>query len=570
MALLTGSSAKTTNRFTPSPIDPSRVAIVHSSGRPVGNRSRHSLVAALFVLAWTALNLAYLAFDCPLDLAPDEAHYWHWSRHLDWCYYSKGPLVAWLIRGSCELFGEWSVRLVGTEMLAVRLPAVLSSGALLAGLYVLAAQILKSSQAALTVVVLACTLPPVTASAVVMTIDPPFLACWCWALVGVWKAVETRRISWWVLAGVCSTLGVLAKYPMLLLPVAVAGFLVARRRDELRRAGFWAFVALTTLGCLPLIVWNAEREWVSFRHVLGQTGIGDGVRKREFRWFGPLAFAAGQCGVLLGGWFVAFVAAGWRWRRASDPGLSFLWWASVPVWGVFFIASSRNAGQVNWPAAAYVAGLVLGVAWLREQLTHPVRWWRRATAASLATTVICGVAISVFLRYPALTHPILTQVTASPTDADPTPVRKLDPTCRLRGWQTLGAEVDRVRDRLRRDTGQEPVLAGMLWTMPGELAFYCRGHPEAYSFGLALADRHTQYDLWRPNPVLDAQAFQGRSFVYVGEEIPAAASVFDRVEPPVRVTHQEDGVPVAVWTIWVGHGFRSLPDRKLRLVPPSY
>ena len=27
-------------------------------------------------------------------------HYWDWSRHLDWSYYSKGPLVAWLIRGS--------------------------------------------------------------------------------------------------------------------------------------------------------------------------------------------------------------------------------------------------------------------------------------------------------------------------------------------------------------------------------------------------------------------------------------------------------------------------------------
>ena len=99
----------------------------------------------------------------------------------------------------------------------------------------------------------------------------------------------------------------------------------------------------------------------------------------------------------------------------------------------------------------------------------------------------------------------------------------------------------------------------MVWTTPGELSFYCRGHPEAYSLGLALADRHSQYDLWRPNPLADAQAFRGRTFLYVGEEIPDAADVFDRVEPPVRVVHAEDGVPVAVWTVWVGHGFRGFP-----------
>src|SRR5205085_2690934 len=71
-----------------------------------------------------------------------------------------------------------------------------------------------------------------------------------------------------------------------------------------------------------------------------------------------------------------------------------------------------------------------------------------------------------------------------------------------------------------------------------------------------LADRHSQYDLWRPNPVADAQVFRGRSFVYVGEPIPGADEVFDRVEPPVRVVHAEDGVPVAAWKIWVGYGFR--------------
>jgi hypothetical protein len=531
--------------------------------------ARYHFAAAGLVGASVVVNLAYLICDCPLDLAPDEAHYWHWSRHLDWSYYSKGPLVAWLIRGSCELFGGLSVRLVGSEMLAVRLPAVACHAALLAGWYALACGTLRSPRLGLAVVALALTLPGVSAAAVLMTIDAPFLACWCWALVFVWKAVSGDGPGWWLLAGLCSALGVLAKYPMLLFPLAVGACLLARRRHVLRRPGFWLLVALTAVGGAPVVLWNAGHDWVSVRHVLGQAGIGGGPRPARFQPLAPLAFAAGQFGVLLGFWFAALAAAAWRFRprATSDTGLSLLWWSSVPVWTVFLAASARTAGQVNWPAAAYVAGLVLAVAWVRGQL-HAQGPRRKLVLGGLVAATWLGLVLSVGSHVPGWVRPVLAGVTGPPTTDDPAPIRKLDPTCRLRGWRTLAAELDLLRERVRRETGQEPVLAGMVWTTPGELAFYCRGHPEAYSFGLALADRHSQYDVWRPNPVADAQAFRGRSFLYVGDEIPGMADVFDRVEPPVRVVHEEDGVPLAVWTVWVGHGFRGFP--RARSGRPGY
>ncbi|MBN9117569.1 MAG: glycosyltransferase family 39 protein, partial [Planctomycetes bacterium] len=147
-------------------------------------------IAFGLIFASVVFHIAYLALACPLDLSPDEAHYWQWSRHLAWSYYSKGPLVAWLIRASCEVFGSLSESLVGSPMLAVRLPAVVCHAALLAGWYVLAALTLRSHRAALAVVALALTFPPVIAGAVLMTIDPPFLACWCWAAIGVWKGLQ--------------------------------------------------------------------------------------------------------------------------------------------------------------------------------------------------------------------------------------------------------------------------------------------------------------------------------------------------------------------------------------------
>src|SRR3954462_3694345 len=101
------------------------------------------VLAATLVLAAACGHLAYLALDCPLDLSPDEAHYWDWSRHLDWSYYSKGPLVALLVRLSCWSLGPWATALTGNEMLAVRLPAVVCGSLLLVSVYVLTVQVYR-------------------------------------------------------------------------------------------------------------------------------------------------------------------------------------------------------------------------------------------------------------------------------------------------------------------------------------------------------------------------------------------------------------------------------------------
>ena len=63
------------------------------------------------VLLATSLRILVLSNQA-YPLYGDEAQYWVWSRHLDWGYYSKPPLIAWLIRlGTLWLGnGEFGVR----------------------------------------------------------------------------------------------------------------------------------------------------------------------------------------------------------------------------------------------------------------------------------------------------------------------------------------------------------------------------------------------------------------------------------------------------------------------------
>jgi hypothetical protein len=130
----------------------------------------------------------------------------------------------------------------------------------------------------------------------------------------------------------------------------------------------------------------------------------------------------------------------------------------------------------------------------------------------------------------------------------------------MRGWRHLAAAVDQTVERLRTE-GCEPVLAAASWTLPGELGAYCKGRPQAYSLGLALGDRWSQYDLWRPNPVRDPEAFAGRTFVFVGDVCEEKRGAFDRVEEPREVVYREGGQPIARWHVTVCRGFHGFPNR---------
>jgi hypothetical protein len=80
---------------------------------------------------------------------------------------------------------------------------------------------------------------------------------------------------------------------------------------------------------------------------------------------------------------------------------------------------------------------------------------------------------------------------------------------------------------------------------------------------LALGDRHSQYDLWHPNPIDDDAHFHGRTFIVVGDVHPLLRGAFDEIETPRTVTHYEHGLAVAQWTVSVCrgfHGFHNQPD----------
>ncbi len=518
-------------------------------------------LAAVVIVGAAAGHFLFLLHHCQLDLAPDEAHYWDWSRHLDWSYYSKGPLVAYLIRGSCELFGAWSEQVTGSMTTAVRLPAILCGALLLWSLYVLTLQVFGRHGLALTVVLLALTLPLIAAGSVLMTIDSPYCCCWGWAMVLAHRAIF-RRSAWaWPLAGFVAGLGVLAKYTMVFWLPSVGLFLLATPgvRRLLWRPGFWIMAAVMALCCFPIIWWNVQHHWVSFRHV---RQLGD-LDKPHFLWWGPLVYVAGQCGLLLIYWFVLWISAviAYNPLREPDPGVGYLWWLSVPMFVTFMLFGFKTGGgELNWPVTAYLSGIIMGVAYLEGRLWSPHLVERRVHQWFLGVACVAGLFLIVVMHRSELVRPVLSWVVGPPTRTNDFPLRRLDPTCRLRGWRTLARRIDELRDQLRAQ-GEDPVLVACNWSLPGEIGFYCAGHPPVYSIGMAQEDRHSQYDHWS-GPVSAPAPFLGRTFLIVGITGTELPETFQKIDPVQLVTHREGKHPIAKWGITIAHGFKGFPPRK--------
>jgi 4-amino-4-deoxy-L-arabinose transferase-like glycosyltransferase len=514
-------------------------------------------LAVLAIVLVAVLRIVYLARFCPLDLAPDEAHYWDWSRNLDWCYYSKGPLVALLIRGSVELFGPMSVALTGSEMLAVRLPAVLCGSLLVGSLYVLTVQTTRSDRAALLFALTALASPIVAAGSTLMTIDAPFMALWGWALVTGYEAVFRNRNWAWLATGVLLGLGILAKHIMVLwLPcLGLYLLLTPERRARLLAPGFRRMAALAFLGVVPMVWWNAEHHWVTFLHEGTHASHGD------FFPLGPVVYLATQAALLLGFWFVIGVMAMVRYapiRGRVDEPLRYLWCMSAPIVVFFWLFTFKNGGgEPNWPMAAYLAGGVLVAAWMIERLANGGLWTRRLLLGGWIACSAIGLLGTALLLEPVVFQPMFAALAGPVTDRNPIPLRRVDPTARLRGWRYLAAEVDRVCAELG---GEDVVVAATTWNMPGELAFYGAGHPTVYCLGSALGERQSQYDLWHPNPLADADAFRDKTFVIVGAAVPSAA--FGKLGPVRVFEYREAGNLIAAWYLVVGSDFHGFPRQE--------
>ena len=431
---------------------------------PVPESRWHSLpdrpyAIALLIAGFTIFRLLLAAMA---PLLPQEAYYWTWSRHLDWSYFDHPPLATYSIALTTALFGQtvfgiksaavlWSL---GWNLLWARLALDMYGDRRLA----------FWSLAALNLTVL------FEALALGPTPDGPLIFAWTGAIWAVWRLSQTGQARWWWLTGVFVGLAMLGKYSAVLLGPVILLYLITSPRQR-----FWllrpqpylaALVAVTVF--TPVLIWNAQNEWVSLAFQSSR-------RMGDMGGFKPKYFAmlvATQFALLTpyGFWLAigAMVRHGRRGLGAAvdDRTRLLLLAGAVPVL-VFTFVSFRSITKINWLAPAYGTLMILGVRHVLAQADGT----RRLLRGLASSAVLMAIAGAVFLM-PNL--PVAGDLNS------------------WSGWAEAGQQVAKAEAQAQAQ-GQKTFVFGPNYKIASLIRFHMPGQPRTWAQDV-YGERALQYD----------------------------------------------------------------------------
>jgi 4-amino-4-deoxy-L-arabinose transferase-like glycosyltransferase len=421
---------------------------------------RQTNPARIAVFLLFALTCYRLWFATRLDLVPDEAYYWLWSKHLAACYRDKGPAIAWTIALGTKIFGD--------TVFGVRFLGVLVS-ACTGGLLFVLARRMYDDRVALWCLVTAAVMPIMAVGSILMTIDTLSVFFWALALVLFWNALHGGKTLEWFWLGLAIGAGFLAKFTNGVQLGCIAMFLLWSK--EHRPLLFGRKMLIMSMAFLlsitPIIWWNVQTGWVNLMALHSRSGVTNSFAIHPGQEF---KFLLQQFGILsplfMAGMMVAAVVL--TWKKHSDLRTRFLLSQFLPVYGLFMFFSLNSAGKPNWIAPALITGIILTVVFWREMISRRSAWrW------GVGAAFVIALAMTVVLH---------------DTDYLHLPYKK-DPLRRVKGWHDFAAHVQQARQKYRAS-----LLIANTYDQASMMAFYLPDHPVTYL--LPAPYGATQFTLW--------------------------------------------------------------------------
>ena len=349
--------------------------------------------------------------DIPLDV--EEAYYYSWTAHLEAGFYSKPPLLSWLLAGVTRLFGD--------SPLVIKSLSVLLYSATALVILVLGRR-LYDARIAAWAALLFQSLPIVGVLSMFTSTDAPLMLCWALVLYGFVRASAHDRLRWWLFTGAVAGLGLLSKYTIGALAVGLLLALLADPawRGLWRSPRLWAGLGVALLVWSPNLLWLANHHWVTLTHTRHITV----EVPRAGAWGNLGEFLLGQLGAfgpLLALGLLALLLRPATWRSREDR---LLLLASLPLLLVVSVQAWHNEANLNWASPAYI-GLVLVVT---RYLLPRARW------VLVASLVLHLALLGGLYHYHTIADALDIPLT-----------RKTDPYFKRLGWRELGERLVPIR-----------------------------------------------------------------------------------------------------------------------------
>ena len=398
-------------------------------------------------------RLAYIASGV-IQLSEDEAYQWLWSKHLALSYYSKPPLIAYTQFLGTSWWGDnaFGVRVFSPVM------AALVSFLLLRFL----AREINARVGLCLIIIINCT-PLIAVGATLLTVDPLLVLFWTAAMIAGWRAVQPNSTTRpWLWVGLWMGLGFLSKYNAAFQILCWGLFfaLWPPARAQLKRPGPYLALLITLLCTVPVIIWNAQHDWITVEHVSSHARLGE-PWKPTLRFFWDFLFSESM---LLNPVF--FIAAIWAtfafWKRdRRNPLFLFFFCMGSPIFLGHWLYSLHSRILPNWIAPAILPMLCLMVVYWHR------RWQEgaRVVRIGLKTGIALGLVVVVLLHDTNLIGKIVGRTL--PADKDP--------LHRVRTWSEIARVAGEARTKLLAE-GKPVFIIAAHYGLVGQISFYL---PEA-------------------------------------------------------------------------------------------
>lgn len=459
-----------------------------------------------------------------IDLFTEEAQYWLWSRNLDWHYYSKPPMIAGLNFISTSIFGS-------TELAIRLIPMVLGLGTSWV-IYWFAHYIYQSHRIALWSSLIFLAMPISFLEFTFHTTDTSMTFFWTLGSYLLYRAVHSSGFKWWIHAGLVTALGLMSKMTMILIFPFLIFYLIYVGELKAKMKFVFAFFIIAAIGFLPVLIWNFQNEFYTFKHLAALGGAGGSapksfdaglVFKRSSEYLG------GQLAIVSVFFLPFFYLILKKLKSNLNQVFVFLLLPGALTFLGFLGLSFTTWVEVNWPGFAYSTfSIALAAAVLKAGDS-----WRIYRKFALS--------ISFLLPVLFISPNFLGWKSSGP-------IFKIEKSAfkRLLGYDILGKRIDHIQDSLQIE---RPVVFSDSYHVSSELSFYLNDHPQ--TFTINMGSRKNQFDLW---PSMEQYVGQEKTFVFVsrGQESPIPNVSFEKLifEEDFPFYYGEDSVGKTKIQVW--------------------
>lgn len=312
----------------------------------------------LHVAAWT-LAPAVVHRNLPLDVIEQLA----WGAELQLGYFKHPPLAAWLTEATARLAtwtrvdADWPFYLLAQVAVVAAFWAV----------FWFAADIMDRARALLAVLLLEVVVYYgfLSTEFNANTVLFPF---WALAALALWRAVRSGAIWWWIVLGLAAAAGLLGKYFMAVLLLAMLVWLVAdpAARPVWRTPGPYVAFAVMIAALAPHLAWLLAQDFPTFTYALSRADAATESAAVRHGWY-PIKFLLGQAMLLIPAALLCLLLAGRR-PPADRDGAADRYLLAVLL-GPFAVACGASAVlgaelRSMWGAPMLLFAVVALVRWL--------------------------------------------------------------------------------------------------------------------------------------------------------------------------------------------------------------